>query len=198
MDLQNFKFETDSDGVALLTWDMPDRSMNVITLQVIDELEQAVDKVASDAAIKGCVITSGKSAFSGGADLSMLQQSAAQYAKALKEEGADAANQQFFDAARRLSLLYRKLETCGKPFAIAINGVCLGGAFELALACHYRVLSDSDKTRIGLPEIKVGLFPGAGGTQRVARLLPTGDALQFLFKGEQVRASEGEGSRACA
>jgi 3-hydroxyacyl-CoA dehydrogenase/enoyl-CoA hydratase/3-hydroxybutyryl-CoA epimerase len=190
MNLTNFRFEIDSDGVALLTWDMPDRSMNVITLEVIDELEQVVDQVASDSTVKGCVIRSGKSAFSGGADLSMLQQSAAQYARALKEQGADAANQQFFDGARRLSLLYRKLETCGKPFAIAIDGVCLGGAFELALACHYRVLSDSDKTRVGLPEIKVGLFPGAGGTQRVARLLPTGDALQFLFKGDQVRPQQ--------
>ena len=85
-------------------------------------------------------------------------------------------------------MLYRKLETCGKPFAIAINGVCLGGAFELALACHYRVLADNDKTKVGLPEIKVGLFPGGGGTQRVARLMQTGDALQFLFKGEQIKA----------
>jgi 3-hydroxyacyl-CoA dehydrogenase/enoyl-CoA hydratase/3-hydroxybutyryl-CoA epimerase len=190
MNLQNFKFDIGADGVALLTWDMPGRSMNVITLEVMDELEQAIDKVAADAAIKGCVIASGKSAFSGGADLSMLQQSATQYAKALKEEGEDAANKQFFDGARRLSLLYRKLETCGKPFAIAINGVCLGGAFELALACHYRVLADNDKTRVGLPEIKVGLFPGAGGTQRVARLLPTGDALQLLFKGEQIKAKK--------
>ena len=66
--------------------------------------------------------------------------------------------------------------------------MCLGGAFELALACHYRVLADNDKTKVGLPEIKVGLFPGAGGTQRVARLMPTGDALQFLFKGEQIKA----------
>jgi 3-hydroxyacyl-CoA dehydrogenase/enoyl-CoA hydratase/3-hydroxybutyryl-CoA epimerase len=190
MNLQNFKFETGADGVALLTWDMPGRSMNVITLEVMDELERVIDKVAGDAAIKGCVIASGKTAFSGGADLSMLQQSAAQYAKALKEQGADAANQQFFDGARRLSLLYRKLETCGKAFAIAIKGVCLGGAFELALACHYRVLADNDKTRVGLPEIKVGLFPGGGGTQRIARLLPTGDALQLLFKGEQIKAKK--------
>src|SRR5262249_54800145 len=79
------------------------------------------------------------------------------------------------------------LETCGKPFAIAINGLCLGGAFELALACHYRVIADDAKTKVGLPEIKVGLFPGGGGTQRVARLMPTGDALQMLFKGEQIR-----------
>ena len=89
--------------------------------------------------------------------------------------------------AARLSLLYRRLETCGKPFAAAIHGVCLGGAFELALACHYRVVSDDGTTRVGLPEVKVGLFPGAGGTQRVARLMQTGDALQMLFKGEQIR-----------
>ena len=188
MNLQNFRFETAADGVALLIWDMPGRSMNVITPQVMADLDQAVDAVAADGAIKGCVIASGKAAFSGGADLSMLQQGAAKYAKALKEQGEDAANKLFFDTSRRLSLLYRKLETCGKPFAIAINGVCLGGAFELALACHYRVLADTDKTKVGLPEIKVGLFPGAGGTQRVARLMQTGDALQFLFKGDQVKA----------
>jgi 3-hydroxyacyl-CoA dehydrogenase/enoyl-CoA hydratase/3-hydroxybutyryl-CoA epimerase len=83
--------------------------------------------------------------------------------------------------------VFRKLETCGKPFAAAVHGICLGGAFELALSCHYRVLSDDPKTRVGLPEIKVGLFPGGGGTQRVARLMQTGDALQMLFKGEQIR-----------
>ena len=93
----------------------------------------------------------------------------------------------FFDRSRQLSLIYRKLESCGKPFAAAINGVCLGGAFELTLACHYRVVADNDKARVGLPEIKVGLFPGAGGTQRVARLMPTPDALQMLFRGDQLK-----------
>jgi 3-hydroxyacyl-CoA dehydrogenase/enoyl-CoA hydratase/3-hydroxybutyryl-CoA epimerase len=190
MNLVNFRFETGADGVALLTWDMPERSMNVITFEVMDELDQIIDKVAGDSEIKGCVITSGKPAFSGGADLSMLQKSAADYAKAVRERGEDDAMQEFFEGAQRLSLLYRKLETCGKPFAIAIRGTCLGGAFELALACHYRVLADSDKTRVGLPEIKVGLFPGAGGTQRVARLMQTGDALQMLFKGEQLKPAK--------
>jgi 3-hydroxyacyl-CoA dehydrogenase/enoyl-CoA hydratase/3-hydroxybutyryl-CoA epimerase len=93
----------------------------------------------------------------------------------------------FFEESRRLTLLYRRLETCGKPFVAAVGGVCLGGAFELALACHYRVVADDAATRVGLPEVKVGLFPGAGGTQRVSRLMPTGDALQMLFKGEQLR-----------
>ena len=69
----------------------------------------------------------------------------------------------------------------------AINGTAMGGGFELALACHYRVAADNPKTRLGLPEIKVGLFPGAGGTQRIARMLPPADALQFLLKGDQLR-----------
>jgi 3-hydroxyacyl-CoA dehydrogenase/enoyl-CoA hydratase/3-hydroxybutyryl-CoA epimerase len=187
MDLTNFRFETDDSGIVLLTWDMPGRSMNVITPQVIDELDKTIDHVASEAAVKGCVITSGKETFSGGADLSMLQGAAAEYDKARREKGEEEAARLFLEHTSRLSRVYRKLETCGKPFAIAINGTCVGGAFELALACHYRVIADDDKARVGLPEIKVGLFPGAGGTQRVARLMPTGDALQMLFKGEQIR-----------
>jgi 3-hydroxyacyl-CoA dehydrogenase / enoyl-CoA hydratase / 3-hydroxybutyryl-CoA epimerase len=184
----NFRFVVDADGIALATWDMPDRSMNVITPEVMEELARIVDTVAGDEAIKGCVIASGKEAFSGGADLTMLQGLSAQYARLAKEKGEEEAMRFFFEESRKLSLLYRRLETCGKPFAVAVHGVCLGGAFELALACHFRVLSDSDATRVGLPEIKVGLFPGAGGTQRVARLMQTGDALQMLFKGEQIRA----------
>lgn len=187
MNLTNFRFETGPDGIAMLTWDMTERSMNVITPQVIDEIEAAVDHVAAETSIKGCVITSGKDTFSGGADLSMLQGVAAEYQKARQEKGEEEAIKLFFERASRLSQVYRRLETCGKPFAIAIKGTCLGGAFELALACHYRVIADDDKTRVGLPEIKIGLFPGAGGTQRVARLMQTGDALQMLFKGEQIR-----------
>ena len=183
----NFRLETDSDGIALATWDMPGRSMNVITPEVMEELSRIVETVAGDEAIKGCVITSGKEAFSGGADLTMLQGLGAAHAKLAKEKGEEEAMRFFFEESRKLSLLYRRLETCGKPFAAAVHGVCLGGAFELALACHYRVLSDADATRVGLPEIKVGLFPGAGGTQRVARLMQTGDALQMLFRGDQIR-----------
>jgi 3-hydroxyacyl-CoA dehydrogenase/enoyl-CoA hydratase/3-hydroxybutyryl-CoA epimerase len=187
MNLTNFRFEIDSGGIALLTWDMPGRSMNVITPEVIDEVDAVVDHVMTEASIKGCVITSGKDNFSGGADLSMLQSVAAEYQKARQEKGEEEATKLFFVRASRLSQVYRKLETCGKPFVIAINGTCVGGAFELALACHYRIIADDDKARVGLPEIKVGLFPGAGGTQRVARLMQTGDALQMLFKGEQIR-----------
>jgi 3-hydroxyacyl-CoA dehydrogenase/enoyl-CoA hydratase/3-hydroxybutyryl-CoA epimerase len=182
-----FRFEVDGDGIALATWDMPGRSMNVITPQVMEELAGLIVRVSEDTAIKGCVIASGKDSFSGGADLAMLQGLGAEYSRLRKERGEEEAMRFFLEETRRLTLLYRRLETCGKPFAIAINGVCMGGAFELALACHHRVVSDDPSTRVGLPEVKVGLFPGAGGTQRVARLMQTGDALQMLFKGEQIR-----------
>jgi 3-hydroxyacyl-CoA dehydrogenase / enoyl-CoA hydratase / 3-hydroxybutyryl-CoA epimerase len=187
--LTHFRFETDADGIALLTWDMPGRSMNVVTMEVMKELDQVIDAVVADATIKGCVITSGKESFSGGADLTMLQGLGVEYEKIRRVKGEKEAMKVFFEESRRLTLLYRKLETCGKPFAAAVHGTCLGGAFELALACHYRVVSDSDKTRVGLPEIKVGLFPGAGGTTRVARLMQTGDALQMLLKGDQIRSA---------
>ncbi len=182
-----FRIEIDADGIALATWDMAGRSMNVITPAVMEEIAALVERVAADDAIKGCVVTSGKDSFSGGADLSMLQGLGLAQARLAREQGEEAATRHVFEESRKLSLLYRRLETCGKPFAAAIGGVCLGGAFELALACHYRVAADDGATRVGLPEVKVGLFPGAGGTQRVARLMPTGDALQMLFKGEQLR-----------
>ena len=107
-----------------------------------------------------------------------------------RTRGEEAAVTLLFEESRKLSLLYRRLETSGKPWVAAINGTALGGGFELCLACHYRVAAESGKTRVGLPEIKVGLFPGAGGTQRIARMMPPGDALQFLLKGDQIRLAQ--------
>ena len=198
--MANFKLDVDADGIALITWDMPDRSMNVITLDVIEELGGLVDKVTSDEAIKGAVITSGKEAFCGGADLTMLEGMGAIYADKMKKEGELAAAQFIFDESRKLSQLYRRIEkggkettaqdkghTPGKPWVCAINGTAMGGGFELALACHHRVAAENPKTRLGLPEIKIGLFPGAGGTQRVARMMQPADALQFLLKGDQLK-----------
>jgi 3-hydroxyacyl-CoA dehydrogenase/enoyl-CoA hydratase/3-hydroxybutyryl-CoA epimerase len=187
MNLTNFRFETDADGTALVTWDMPGRSMNVINAEVVGELGQIVNTIASDQTIKGAVFTSGKEGFAAGADLTMLETAGREYARRAKAEGKDAAMRALVDGTKQLSLVYRCLETCGKPIAAAINGVCMGGGFELALACHYRVVADTDNARVGLPEIKVGLFPGGGGTQRVARLMPTPDALQMLLKGDQIR-----------
>jgi 3-hydroxyacyl-CoA dehydrogenase / enoyl-CoA hydratase / 3-hydroxybutyryl-CoA epimerase len=184
--MTNFRLDIDADGIALITWDSPGRSMNVIDAAVTDELSQLVEKVATDAAIKGAVITSGKDAFCGGADLTILEQMAGTYAALLKSKGEEAANQMVFDESSKVSKLYRRLEKSGKPWVAAINGTAMGGGFELCLACHHRVASDNPKTRLGLPEVKVGLFPGAGGTQRVARMIQPADALQFLLKGDQI------------
>jgi 3-hydroxyacyl-CoA dehydrogenase / enoyl-CoA hydratase / 3-hydroxybutyryl-CoA epimerase len=186
MAYQNFKIETDADGIALVTWDTPGRSMNVLDETSINELEAIVKQTSADAAVKGVVITSGKEALSAGADLSMLEGMARTYADTLKAKGEEAANQMLFDQSRRFSLVFRGIETSGKPWVAAINGLALGGGFELTLACHYRVAAENPKTRLGLPEVKVGLFPGAGGTQRVPRIVSPQDAMQLLLKGEAI------------
>ena len=184
--MANFKFDVDGDGIALVTWDMADRSMNVIDMATIEELAGIVEKVATDAAIKGAVITSGKDAFCGGADLTMLERMGTMFAEMTRSQGPEAAAGFVFEESRKLSLLYRRLETSGKPWVCALNGTAMGGGFELALACHQRIASENPKTRLGLPEIKIGLFPGAGGTQRIARIMQPADALQFLLKGDQL------------
>jgi 3-hydroxyacyl-CoA dehydrogenase/enoyl-CoA hydratase/3-hydroxybutyryl-CoA epimerase len=189
MTTPHFNVAVDSDGIALITWDMPDRSMNLITMATIAELGAIVERVASDDAIKGAVITSAKEAFCGGADLTMLESLGRTFTDLARSQGETAAVTALYEESRKLSLLYRRIETCGKPWVAAINGTAVGGGFELCLACHQRIAADNPKTRVGLPEIKIGLFPGAGGTQRVARLMPPADALQMLLKGEQLRLS---------
>jgi 3-hydroxyacyl-CoA dehydrogenase/enoyl-CoA hydratase/3-hydroxybutyryl-CoA epimerase len=189
MSFIHFTLDVDSDGLALVTWNSPGRSMNVIDPAVKDELAAIVEQVAADAAIKGVVITSGKDSFCAGADLTMLESMSRAHAELVASQGETAANAHVFEESRKTSQLYRRIETCGKPWVAAINGIAVGGGFELTLACHHRVAADNDKTRVGLPEIKVGLFPGAGGTQRVARILPPADALQFLLKGDQISAN---------
>src|SRR6266446_78955 len=186
----NFKLDTDADGIALITWDAPGRSINVIDRTVIEELSDIVETVAGDGAIRGAVITSGKEAFCAGADLTMLEASIHAFAGMARARGEEAAATVLFEDSRKLSLLYRRLETCGKPWVAAITGTALGGGFELFLACHHRVAGESANTRVGLPEIKIGLFPGAGGTQRIARMMPPTDALRFLLKGDQLRLAQ--------
>src|SRR5690242_13526556 len=187
MSFINFKIETDGDGFALVTWDSPGRSMNVIDASVMDELSAIIDQTTADAGVKGVVITSGKEAFCAGADLTVLEGLSRAFAEVVASQGEEAAMTRFFEESRRWSVLCRRIETCGKPWVAAINGTALGGGFELALACHRRVAADNPRTRLGLPEVKVGLFPGAGGTQRIPRMMPPSDALQFLLKGEQVQ-----------
>jgi len=184
----NFTIETDADGIALVTWDMPGKSMNVFTEEVMDELNAIIDATVADAAVKGVVFTSGKSSFSGGADLSMIKSMFSLYQDEKARDPAAAA-QKLFTLVGRMTGLFRKLETCGKPWVSAINGICMGGAFELSLACHGRVASSAKSVKIALPEVKVGIFPGAGGTQRVSRLTDAQSALQMMTTGQSLTSA---------
>ncbi|KQQ58219.1 3-hydroxyacyl-CoA dehydrogenase [Rhizobium sp. Leaf311] len=184
----NFTVETDADGIALVTWDMPEKSMNVFTAEVMEELNAIVDATVADAAVKGVVFTSGKSSFSGGADLSMIKSMFSFYNEE-KEKDPDQAAKKLFDLVGKMNGLFRKIETNGKPWVSAINGTCMGGALELSLACHGRVASNAKSVKLALPEVKVGIFPGAGGTQRVSRLTDAQSALQMMTTGQSLTAS---------
>jgi 3-hydroxyacyl-CoA dehydrogenase/enoyl-CoA hydratase/3-hydroxybutyryl-CoA epimerase len=178
--MEAFKIEVDADGIALVRFDVPGRSMNTITAGVMAELPELVERLKTDAAIKGAVVTSGKdNGFCAGADLTELSASA-----------GGGSPKQVFDALYALNLSLRGLETCGKPVAAALNGLALGGGFEIALACHYRVVADDPKIQLGLPEGKVGLIPGGGGTQRVPRLIGVMAAGPLLLEGKTLRPQE--------
>ena len=189
MTYKNFTVDIDEDGIALVTWDMPGKSMNVIDVSVMEEWEKIIDQVAGDDAIKGGVLTSGKKDLGAGADLTMLSSMVGQF-KQLQEEDAENAAKTLFENAYRLNQLLRKQETCGKPWVAAISGQALGGICEITLACHARVLAEGAK--LGLPEVKVGLFPGGGGTQRLPRLINTQDALQYLLQGKNIDAAKAQ------
>lgn len=163
----------DSDGIAIITIDLKDRSMNVVSPEFIGEFDQAIDQIAGNAGIKGAVITSGKSSFIAGADLLQI----------VDEIDPAADPKVAFAKWSGLQQLYRKLETCGKPIVAAINGTALGGGLELCLACHYRVAADNPKAKLGQPEVQVGLLPGAGGTQRLPRMIGLEAALPLLLQG---------------
>src|SRR6185436_20447105 len=121
MSMVHFKLDTDADGIALVTWDSPGRSMNVIDLKVMEELTAIIEQVAGDAAIKGAVITSGKDTFCAGADLTMLEMFSREYSDTVKAQGEEMAVKRLFEESRKLSQLYRRLETSGKPWVAAIN-----------------------------------------------------------------------------
>ena len=184
--MENFKIDVDADGIALVTFDVPGRSMNTLTSSVMTELPELVERIKTDDAIKGAVITSGKaSGFCAGADLGDM-------AGGSLAGGGDL--QAAFDAGWKMNGSLRALETCGKPIAAAINGLALGGGLELTLACHYRVVGDDPKIQLGLPEIKVGLFPGGGGTQRLPRMIGVQAAMTAMSAGSSWRPNDAKGA----
>lgn len=176
---ETINYQVDGDGIATLTIDLKDRPMNVITRQFLEDLAASVEKVASDPAVKGAILTSGKSSFMAGADLKGVSELfAAHDAEALYKNGMSFVG------------LTRKMETCGKPFVAAINGTALGGGLEICLACHYRVAADVPGSSLGLPEVLVGLFPGGGGTQRLPRLAGAREALQLMMQGTHLKPQQ--------
>lgn len=167
---------TRPDGVGVVTLDVPGESVNTLYPALSDELEAALTRLESDASVKAVVITSGKKdGFIAGAKIEMIAEvtSAAQAAE-LSRKGQQGLN---------------RLEKSTKPVVAAIHGACLGGGLELALACHWRVATDDAKTRLGLPEVQLGLIPGAGGTQRLPRLIGVADALDLILTGKQLKAA---------
>jgi len=183
--MENFKIDVDADGIALITFDVPGRSMNTLTSGVMKEIPEWVERVKTDDAIKGVVLTSGKaSGFCAGADLGDMAGGML----------AGGSLQEAYDAGWKLNGALRALETCGKPVVAAINGLALGGGLELTLACHYRVVGDSPKIQLGLPEIKVGLFPGGGGTQRLPRLIGVQAAMMAMTEGKSFRPNDAKGA----
>ena len=177
---QHLRYAVDADGIATLTLDVAGKPMNVLEPVFNAELAAAVEAAVADPAVKGLVITSGKAAFVAGADIKELVEA---YDRGITP--AEAA-----DWSQALNRLYRRIETCGKPVAAAVNGLALGGGLEMALACHYRVLADDPKAVVGLPEVKIGLLPGAGGTQRVPRLIGVMAAAKLLTDGNPISPAE--------
>jgi 3-hydroxyacyl-CoA dehydrogenase/enoyl-CoA hydratase/3-hydroxybutyryl-CoA epimerase len=177
--MQTLSLNVDANGIALIAIDIPGRPMNVLTPELQIDLASAIERITSDSSIKGAILTSGKAgAFIAGADIKDMVQAF--------DRGVTA--KQGAEMSQGLSRLLRRLETCGKPIAAAINGVALGGGFEVALACHYRVLDE--KANVGLPEVGLGLLPGAGGTQRLPRLIGIEKAGPLILTGQTIKAEE--------
>jgi len=180
------RFDVDDDDIATLIIDVPGQTMNVIGAEFLSDLEAAIDRLSSDDSIKGAVIASGKdSGFMAGMDLKAME------TMLLPPKGQSLNMATLFERVFELNRILRKLETCGKPVACAIEGICVGGGFELALACHHRVAGDNPKTQLGLPEILVGLFPGGGGSQRFSRITGAQTALMYMLQGKLFKPAEG-------
>ena len=189
--MTDFTMQKGDDGVAVITWDVPGKSMNVLSMDGAAELNNLIDDALADAAVKGIVITSGKADFAAGMDLNVLAQ--------MKEGGAKAV----FDGVMSLHHLLRKIELAGmdrktqkggKPVAAALPGTALGIGLELPLATHRIFAANSPKAKIGLPEIMVGIFPGAGGTTRLIRKLGAMAAAPLLLEGKMNDPAKAKGA----
>ena len=170
------RFEKDADGIVTLTLDMPGRSMNVLNDELTRPFGEAIEKIEADASIKGVIITSGKKEFLAGADLERVSRVT--------------DPQVAFDMAESFKAFLRRLEQCGRPVVAALNGTALGGGLELALGCHARIAVNDPKIKFGQPEVKLGLLPGGGATQRLPRMIGIQNSLPILLEGKELRPEQ--------
>ncbi|MDK2775366.1 MAG: enoyl-CoA hydratase/isomerase family protein, partial [Tabrizicola sp.] len=181
--MTDFTLTTDADGVATIVWDVAQKSMNVMSTEAFALLGDLVDQALGDPGVKGIILTSGKKDFAGGMDLNVIARMRAGGAEAIF-----AGVMQMHHALRRIERAGMDPKTLkgGKPIVAALPGTALGIGLELPLACHRIIAADNPKARIGLPEIMVGIFPGAGGTTRLTRKLGAMMAAPFLLEGRLV------------
>lgn len=165
-------------NIAVIRWNMTTVPLNVLNDESIPQFVEALDRAYADESVSGIIITSDKAEFVVGADLKMMLRN------------INLPKPEVFQRSRQLSQIFRKMETCGKPVVAAINGTALGGGLEITLACHYRVALDNPKTKLGLPEVKVGLLPGAGGTQRLPRMIGMQASLPLMVEGKDLSVQE--------
>jgi 3-hydroxyacyl-CoA dehydrogenase/enoyl-CoA hydratase/3-hydroxybutyryl-CoA epimerase len=179
--MTDFTMTTDADGVATITWDVAGKSMNVMSTAGFQLLATLVDQALADPAVKGIILTSAKKDFAGGMDLNVIAQ--------MRAGGAQA----IFDGVMGMHAIMRRIERAGmdpktlkggKPVVAALPGTALGIGLEIPLCCHRIIAADNPKAKIGLPEIMVGIFPGAGGTTRLVRKLGAMGAAPFLLEGK--------------
>lgn len=168
-------YRIDEEGIAVLEFDLPDKKVNLLSTPVLDRLERIIEELEERNDVKAALIVSAKEdVFIAGADVAEIT--------AIKEAGEGEQK-----AAKGQAIL-QALNALKFPVIAAIDGICLGGGTELALACHYRIASDSDKTNIGLPEVNLGILPGFGGTQRLPKLIGIQAALDMILSGRPVDA----------
>lgn len=173
MSYRHILFDTDASGIALVTVNRPEK-LNALSGAVVEELGGAFEQIARESAVRAAILTgAGEKAFVAGADINELAALTAVEAR---------------EYAARGQRTFRRLETLGKPVVAAVNGYALGGGLELAMACTVRFASENAK--LGQPEVKLGIIPGYGGTQRLPRLVGRGRALELLLSGEPIGAAE--------
>lgn len=172
-----FTLELRDDQVAVIHIDVPGESMNTLKASFAEEVAHVLNQLEQQRDLKGVVVISDKpGSFVAGADIGMIDAC---------ENAADTES-----LARQGQAMFDRIEALKVPVVAAIDGACLGGGLELALACHYRVATESNKTIIGLPEVQLGLLPGSGGTQRLPRLIGIQKALPLILTGKQLRAKQ--------